>query len=161
MRDEVLLAEDLVHQRSDAMDVLVADLDEDRARLGEQVARDRQPVAQVGEVAVDAVAPGVAERLDLLGLARDVRGVAVLHVAARRRPLEVAVELDPVRRVDVDALHLPAEPLALGEARHDLERVAEDHPVRPALLVLVEVGLVGALRQAVEVGEEVDLLVLV
>ena len=47
-----------------------------------------------------------AECLDLFRLARDVTGVPVLDVAARRRPLEVAIELDPVRRVEVDALHL-------------------------------------------------------
>ena len=40
--------------------------------LGQQVARDGQPVAQVGEVGVDAVPPGVAEGLHLLRLAGDV-----------------------------------------------------------------------------------------
>jgi hypothetical protein len=89
--------------------ILIADLHEDRAGLGEQIAGDGQPVAQVGEVAVDAVAPGVAERFDLLRLARDVVGLAVLHVAAGGGPLEVAVELDAVGRVEVDALHLAAQ----------------------------------------------------
>ena len=128
------------------MDVLIADLHEDRAGLGEQIAGDGEPVAQVGQVAVDAVAPGVAERLDLLRLAGDVVGVAVLHVAAGGGPLEVAVELDAVGRVEVDALHLAAQALALGQAGHHLERVAEDHAVRPVLVVLVELGLVDALR---------------
>ena len=54
------------------MHILVADLHEDRAALGEQIARDGQPVAQIGQVGVDAVAPGVAEGADLLRLAGDV-----------------------------------------------------------------------------------------
>ena len=48
---------------------------------------------------MDAVAPGVAEGFDLLGLAGDVVGLAVLHVAAGGGPLEVAVELNAVGRV--------------------------------------------------------------
>ena len=39
-------------------------------------------------------------------------------------------------------------------------RVAEDHAVRPVLVVLVELGLVDALGDAVEVGEEVWLRLL-
>ncbi len=50
---------------------------------------------------------------------------------------------------------LPAQALALGQAGHDLEGVAEDHAVGPVLVVLVELGLVHALGDAVEVGEEV------
>ena len=48
---------------------------------------------------------------------------------AAGRPLEVRVELDAVGRVEVDALHLAAQPLALGERCHHLQAVAEDHPV--------------------------------
>ena len=157
MRHEVLVSKHLIHHRPDAMHILIADLHEDGAGVGEQIAGDGEPVAQVGEVAVDAVAPGVAEGFDLLRLAGDVVGVAVLHVAAGGGPLEVAVELDAVGRVEVDALHLAAQALALGQARHHLERVAEDHAVRPVLVVLVELGLVHALGDAVEVGEEVGL----
>ena len=137
------------------MHIFIADLHEDRAGIGEQIAGDGEAVAEVGEVAVDAVAPGVAEGFDLLRLAGDVVGLAILHVAAGGGPLEVAVELDAVGRVEVDALHLAAQALALGKARHHLERVAEDHAVRPVLVVLVELGLVHALGDAVEVGEEV------
>ena len=50
---------------------------------------------------------------------------------------------------------LPAQALALGQAGHDLEGVAEDHAVGPVLVVLVELGLVHAVRDAVEVGEEI------
>jgi hypothetical protein len=82
--------------------------------------------------------------------------IPILHVAAGRAPLEARVELDAVGRVDVGALDLAAKPLALGEARHHLERVAQDHPVRPVLVVLVELGLVDALGDAVEVGEQIS-----
>jgi hypothetical protein len=57
---------------------------------------------------VNAVSPGIPERFHLLRLARDVLGLPVFHVAAGRRPLEVAVELDPVGRVEINALHLTA-----------------------------------------------------
>ena len=130
------------------MHILIADLHEDRAGIGKQIARDGEPVAQVGEIAVDAVAPCVAERLDLLRLAGDVVGVAVLHVAAGGGPLEVGVELDAVGRVDVDALHLAAQSLALGQAAITCRLVAEDHAVRPVLVVLVELGLVRFAREA-------------
>jgi hypothetical protein len=77
--------------------------------IGEEIAGDGEPVAQVGEVAVDAVAPSVAEGFDLLGLAGDVAGVAVLYVAAGGGPL-----------------HFAPQALALGQAGRDLEGVAED-----------------------------------
>ena len=52
-----------------------------------QLASDEQSVSQVGEVRVDAEFPGVAEGLDLLGLACGVLELAVLDVASsERRP---------------------------------------------------------------------------
>jgi len=81
------------------MKVLVADLDEDAAGFGEQVAGDGQAVAQVGQIGMDAVLPGVAERLDLLRLARDLVELAVLDVARARGDLPVRVELDAVATV--------------------------------------------------------------
>ena len=81
--------------------------------------------------------------------------LAVLHIATGGGPLKIAVELDAVGRVEIDALHLAAQALALGEAGHDLEGVAKDHAVRPVLVVLVELGLVDALGNAIEVGEQV------
>jgi hypothetical protein len=152
---KVVFPKHLIHHRPHSVDILIADLHENRAGLGQQIPRHGQPIAQVGQVAVDPVAPRIAKRLHLLRLARDVPGIAVLHVAAGGGPLEVAVELDPVRRIEVDALHLAAQPLALGQAGHDLQRVAEDHAVAPVLVVLVEIGLVGALGDAVEIGEEI------
>ena len=68
------------------------------------------------------------------------------------------VEPDAVGRVDVDALHLALQPLTFRERGHHLQAVAEDHAVLPIPVVLVELGAVGALGQAVEVGEHVDLI---
>ena len=78
---------------------------------------------------MDAVAPGDAEGFDLLRLAGDVVGLAVLHVAAGGGPLKVAVEFDAVGRIEINTLHFAAQALALGEAGHHLQRVAEDHAV--------------------------------
>ena len=139
------------------MDVLVPDLHEDRAALGQQLPRHRQPIAEVREVGVDPVPPCVPKRLHLLRLTGDVLRLAVLHVATGGGPLEVRVELDAVGRVEVDALHLAAKPFALRQRRHHLQAVAEDHPVRPVGVVLVELGTGVLVGQPVEVGEQVGL----
>src|SRR5438094_1316554 len=137
------------------MHILIANLHEDRSRLGQELLRYGKSIEQVRQVRVNPIPPRISKRLHLFGLACDVRRVPVLHVAARRAPLKIRVELDAVRRVDVDALDLAAQALALGQARHHLERVAEDHAIRPVLVVLVELGLVHALGDAVEVSEEI------
>ena len=72
---------------------------------------------------MNPIAPGVPECLHLLGLARNVVGVAVLDVAAGRAPLEVAVEFDAVGRIEVDALHLAAKAFTLGQTSHDLSLI--------------------------------------
>ena len=137
------------------MDILVADLHEYGAGVGQQVAGHGEAVAQVGQVGVDAVAPSVPESPDLLRLAGDVGGVAVPHVAAGGGPLEVGVEADAVGRVDVDALDLSTQSLPLGHGGHHLQAVAQNHPVGPVGVVPVELGF-GRLRgQSVEVGEQV------
>lgn len=66
------------------MDVFITNLDEDGAGIGEQVAGHGEAVAEAGEVGVDAVAPGIAEGLDLLGFAGDVVGMGVMNSARRR-----------------------------------------------------------------------------
>ena len=139
------------------MDVLVPNLHEYRTAFGQQVSRDRQSVAEVCEVGVDPVPPRVPERLDLLRFPGDVFRLAVLHVPARGGPLEVRVELDAVGRVEVDALHLAAKPFALRQRRHHLHAVAEDHPIGPVGVVLVELGAGVLVGQPVEVGEKVGL----
>lgn len=88
------------------MHILVADLHKDRARISQQIARHRQPVTQISQVTVDPIAPRIPECLHLFRFASDVAEAAVLHVAARRAPLEIAIELDAIRRVQIDALDL-------------------------------------------------------
>ena len=125
------------------MHILVPDLHEDAAALGEQVAGGGEAVAEVGEVAVDAQLPGVAEGLDLLRLAGQVLGLGVLDVALAGAHLPVAAELDAVGRVEVDALHLAAQPFLLGETGHDEQAISENEAIRPVLVMLVELQLLG------------------
>ena len=100
---------------------------------------------------MDAVFPGIAKGFDLFRLAGHVVGLAVLHVPAGGGPLEIAVELDAVGRVHIDALHLAAQAFALGQTSHDLQGVAQYHAVGPVLVVLVKIGLVRVRRNAVEI----------
>ena len=141
------------------MHILIADLHEYASRIRQQIPRHSQSVPQVRKIAVYAVSPRVAECLHLFGLTGYLARVTVLHVAARRAPLEVAVEFYAVWRVDVYALNFAAEALAFGEARHHMEAVAQDHPVAPVLVVRVKFSLVGAVRNAVEVAEEIELVI--
>jgi len=139
------------------MNVLVADLHEDAARVGEQLAAEDEPVTQVRQVRVDAEGPGVPVGLDHLRLAGEV-GLLVLHVAPADLGLEVRGEPDAVGRVHVDHLDPPGQALAAGQACHHLEGVAEDHPVRPVHVVLVELD--GLAIRELGVGEQVALDVL-
>lgn len=97
------------------MHVLISDLDKNRAGWGNQVAGDRQAISQVGQIRVNAVPPGVPERFHLLRLARNVLNIAISYVPARGGPLKVGIEPDPVRRIDVNALNQPSQPLPLCE----------------------------------------------
>ena len=110
---KILFPKHLIHQRPHPVDILVSDLHEARAALGQQFPRHHQTVAQVRQVGMDAVAPGVAEGFHLLGLAGQMLQFAVLHVARGGGPLEVRVELDAIRRVDINRLHLALQPFAL------------------------------------------------
>lgn len=51
------------------MHILIANLDKHTAAFGQQFAGHGQPVAQVGQVRVDAQFPRIAEGFDLLWLA--------------------------------------------------------------------------------------------
>ena len=90
------------------MHIFIADLHEDRAGIGQQITRHSQPIPQISQVAVNTIAPSIPKRFDLLRLAGDVVGLAVLHVAAGGAPLKVTVEFDAIGRIEVDALHLAA-----------------------------------------------------
>jgi len=59
----------LIHQLPHMVDVLIPDLHKDTAGFMKQLPRQQQPVAEIGEVGVDAEFPGVAEGADLLRLA--------------------------------------------------------------------------------------------
>ena len=64
-----------------------------------------------------------------------------------------------IGRVEVDGLDLALQLLFLGQAGHHGQRIAQDHPVRPVGVVLVEIDLlVEVVVEAVEVGEEGELI---
>src|SRR5947209_166786 len=94
LRDELLISKHLVHHGTHAVNIFIADLHEDGAGICEKIAGYSETVAKIGQVAVDAVAPCIAEGFDLLRLTSNLRGVAVLYVATCSAPLEVAVEFD-------------------------------------------------------------------
>ena len=144
---------------TNAVDVLVPNLHEDEPALRQQIPRNRQPVPQIRQIRMNPIPPRIPKRLDLLRLAGDVVSLAVLHVAAGRGPLEVGVELDAVGRVEVDALDFAAQTLAFGERCHHLQAIAEDHAVCPVGVVLVELGRARLVGQAVEVSEQIKLLI--
>ena len=121
------------------MDVFLADLHEAASALVQQLAREQQAVAQVGQVGVDAELPGVPEGADRLRLAGQVLVPAVGHVLPVDEGLEVGAVADAVGRIDVDHLHLPAEALLLQEAVHHQQAVAGDQAIGPVMPVPVEV----------------------
>lgn len=82
--------------------------------------------------------PGVPEGPEHLGLAREVFVLPVLHIPPVHEGLEVRAVLDPIRRVDIDHLHLPGHPLLLQQGVHDEQGVAGDEAVAPVVLVAVE-----------------------
>jgi len=107
---KILSAEHLVQQAAHQVQVLVIDLDEDRAAFVKEFPRQKQAVAKVGKVGVDAELLGVPVGLDLLLLVGEVF-VFVLDVPPVDAGLEVAGVLDAVGRVDVDHLHLAGHAL--------------------------------------------------
>lgn len=138
------------------MHIFIADLDEDTSRLCEQIAGNKKSVSQVAQIGMDTVLPGIAEGFNLFRLTRHVVQFAVLDVAAGSGPLEIAVELDAVGRVHVDALYLAAHAFPFGQTGHDLKRVAQNHAVGPVLVVLIEIGLIHAGRNTVEIREQAE-----
>ena len=139
------------------MQVLIADLHEDAARVGQEIVSHLQAVAQVSKVGVDAERPGVAVGLDHLWLAGEIL-LTVLDVALAKLGLEVRGEFDAVGRVQADHLHLAREVFAPGEAGHDLEGVTEDHAIRPVHVVLVELHGLGVI--VLRIGKEIALDIL-
>jgi hypothetical protein len=135
--------------------VLVVDLHEDGAAFGEQFPRQKEPIAQVGQVGVDAQLPGVAIRLDLLWLVGEVF-VFVFDIAAVKARLEVGGVFDAVGRVEVDHLYLACHALFDQQRVHHQQRVAQNESVCPVDLVLVELDLLisgqGRFAEQVKLG---------
>jgi hypothetical protein len=86
---EIPFPEYLIHYRSHPVNILVSDLYEDGASLGHQISRHSQAIPQIRQVAVNPIAPSITKRPHLLRLTGDVLDVAVLHIPARSRPLEI------------------------------------------------------------------------
>ncbi len=152
--NEVLDSEHLIHQRPNTVYVLIADLDEARPALMQKLPGEKEAVAQVGQVRVDAEFPSVAEGPDHLRLLGQVVVLAVLDVALVDEGLEVAAVADAIRRVDVDHLHLAGHAFLFEQGVHHQQGVARDQAVRPVVGVLVELDglaqrrvLLGRLKQ--------------
>src|ERR1022692_2436607 len=97
------------------MDVFITNLDEERPGISKQIPGHGQAVAQICEVRMDPISPGIPESLFLLGFACDVCEFPIIDGAAGCRPLEIRIELDPVGRIDIDALNLTSKPFALSQ----------------------------------------------
>ena len=120
------------------MDVFIADLEEETAAIGEEFARDSQPVAEIRQVGVDAEFPCISECANLFGLECHVLLLRIADVWFSSADLPVASEFDAVRRIEVYRLHLAFECFLLGEGVHDEEGVAKDEAIVPVLFVLIE-----------------------
>src|SRR4051812_30332082 len=100
------------------MDILLANLNDDRARISQQVARGGESLPKICEIAVDAESPSIAVRLDLLGFSSNGRVVRLLRRAVRDARLKIGVKVDAVGRINVSELHLAGHALPLEETRH-------------------------------------------
>ena len=140
------------------MQVLVANLNKNAARIREQLTRDNEAIAHVREIGVNPKSPRIAKRSDLLRLTSDVASL-VLDIPISRRYLPIRPKIDPIRRVHVKHLNFAPQSLFLRQRVHYQQRVAEDQPVGPVAFMLVEIdALVELFGQAVEVREELQLV---
>ncbi len=157
-RQPVPCAEDVVHDHTDSMDVLVADLNEAASALMEKFAGQQQAVPQVRQVRVNAEFPSIPERANLLGLGGQVGILAVGHFAPVDERLEVGAVAYAVGRVHVDHLDVPAETLLLDQAVHDEKAVTRDQPVGPVVPVTVELDGLSERRVLLRCSEQRSLL---
>ena len=104
---------------------------------------------------MNAILPSISERLHLLRFAANALSLSLFNLYTRSRYLPIGIEFDAVRRININALHLPAQMLALGEARHHKQAVAEDHAVRPMLVVLVEFKLGFRIVEPIEIRKQI------
>ena len=101
--------------------------------------------------------PDLAVSFHHLQLARQI-GFSISHLSLEDLALEITWITDPIRGINVDHLHFARQILTPGQRRHHQEAVAQDHPVRPVHLVLVELHCLAVVLLGV--GEEVALDVL-
>ena len=108
---------------------------------------------------MDAIFPVITKRFYLFGLATNVFAFPVFDLPRASGYLPIRIKFDAIWRVDIDALHLAAQVLALGQARHHIEAVAEDHAVRPMLIMLVELQARFRIVEPVKIHEEVGRII--
>ena len=148
-RHAIFGTEDFIQHQRKSVDIVAADLDEQTAGVMEEGPSEDGVTADVVEVGVDPILVRVAEGADDADIVR-YRLPRVPWNAIVHRRLEVAVELDAVRRVVIDHLDPAGQPVAVGERRHDPAGVAADEAVLPVAAVLVP--LVGGVLRQVVVG---------
>ena len=81
----------------------------------------KETIAEITEIRMDAQFPSVAKRFDLFRLAAERFVIGVAHGTIVEFDLPVRPILDPVRRIDVDALDLLGHAFALEKRSHDQE----------------------------------------
>src|SRR5208337_4269339 len=135
------------------MSILIANLHEYASCVRHQIAANDQSFADHVKIRMNSAIPSITECSYLFRLRRRILDPSVSHISFASADLPIRSKLDPIRRIDIDHLHLALEPFLLGKARHDMERVPQDHPVRPVLIVLVKLDLVVEV-EFVEVVEE-------
>ena len=131
------------------MQIVIGNLHEDGARFGQQFPGQQQPVAQIGQVGMQAQFPGITVSLHHFRLADHFLVLAVGHVALAHEGLEVGAEFHAIRRIDIEHLHLAAQALVLQQRVHHLQRIAQNQAVGPRAGVLVGVQLVGDVQAGV------------
>ena len=122
------------------MDVLIADLHKATSALVQQLLGEQQPVAQIAQIRMNPQLPRIAEGAYLFRLGSQVGILAVRHVALVDKRLKIGPVFNPVRRVDVHHLHLPAKPFLLHQAVHHQQTVTRNQPIGPIVPVLVELN---------------------
>ena len=136
------------------MDVFIPNLHENRPGFVQKVTRHRKPIAQIGQVRVDAIFLCITKRFDLLRLAANLINLSILDIPRSCGDLPIRVEPDSIGRTEVNALNLPAQSLLLRKTCHHLQAVTKNKPVRPVLIVRVELQLGLMIRQSIEVVEK-------
>src|SRR5262245_34289391 len=96
---------------------------------------------------MDTECPRISVRFYRLRLTSEIL-IAVLYVTLAKLWLKIGTELDAVGRIDVNHLYFAREIFAPGKACHYLERVTQNHSVRPVNGMLVELNglMIGLLR---------------